>query len=188
MFHVEADNLLTTLWETLRPERPGYERRLRPDGDGYVTSEPGLITTLDFRLSHFALGGDEYRRSALVHTLFTANTSVFQAVSTEFDKWDKVPVKGYFNYSNHDSCWRSDGMRGFHHLFLKFAAAMNEEIVQDGYSALRPIEFHQFCTLGSLGSKPWEFVTVSHERIPGESHKRHVLEIERLSTVGRQVD
>lgn len=182
-FEFNADEILTTLWDTLRPERPafGYERH--PEGG---ITETGLMVTLDLRVFHISHGCDEYRRSALVHTLFTANTAVFQAHSSGYDRWNQVALGDFHNYSNHDSCWRTDGMRGFQHLYMEMTAAMNEEIVEHGFSALAPREFSQFCTLGSLGSKPWEFVTVSHRKIPTEYHRRELLSLERLST-GDQV-
>ena len=88
-FEIQADEILTTLWDTLRPERPafGYERH----SEGGIT-ETGLMVTLDLRVFHISLGCDEYRRSALVHTLFTANTAVFQASSSSYDRWNQVAL------------------------------------------------------------------------------------------------
>jgi hypothetical protein len=33
--------------------------------------------------------------------------------------------------------------------------------------------------LGSIGGKPWEFIDVSHRKIPGEYHRRELLGLER---------
>lgn len=173
MFSIEADRILTTLWDTLRPDKPDYER------DGLITVSSGIVVTLDLRLSHFATGGDDYRRSALVHTVFTGNTSVFQAVCRDFTKWHKIDPSDWFNYSNHDSCWRTDGMRGLTSLYFAMTEELNEEILADGYSPQRPIDFHQFCSLGTLAGKPWESVTVRHERVPGDSYRRRIVALER---------
>ena len=170
-FGIDADNLLTTLWDNLRPERPSYfGERARPQ-DGEV----GLLVTLDLRMYKFCLSGEEYRRSALVHTVFTANTSVFYHTSREHKRWQEVIPESWANTSNHDSCWRTDGLRGLHLLETTFGKEMNEEIKADRGSPLAPKEFSQFCTLGTLAGKPWQYVEVCHERIPEENHKRRIL-------------
>jgi hypothetical protein len=175
MFAIETDNLLSTLWDSLRPQRPD---RFGDSQHGEV----GLLVTLDLRLSHYANGGDEYHRNALVHTVFTANTSVFYHTSRDFERWEEVIPEGWANTSNHDSCWRTDGLRGLHLLHGTLCAEMNEEITGHGYSALAPREFNQFCSLGALVGKPWCYVQVAHERIPEENHKRRVLSIRNLET------
>jgi hypothetical protein len=187
MFEINADNILYTLWDTLRPDissgfMPG--ERVQTASGLYHPIEPGLMTTLDLRLSHYAKTGDEFHASALVHTLFTGNTSVFVAISRSFQKWDHIPVEQYKNTSNHDSCWRSDGLRELSTLFFALTDEMNEQIKSAKINGLKPCEFNQFCTLGSLGSKPWEFVTVEHERIPEEYHKRRVLSVQPSTLKG----
>jgi hypothetical protein len=177
-FAVETDRLLYTLWDTLRPERPSIFDHPYSPKDG----EPGLLVTLDLRLSHYANGGDEYHRSALVHTVFTANTSVFVHTSRDFQRWQEVIPEGWANTSNHDSCWCSDGLRGMDLLHGVLCKEMNEEITGHGYSALAPREFSQFCSLGTIAGKPWQYVEVCHERIPEEYHKRRILSIRGLKS------
>jgi hypothetical protein len=179
MFAIDTESVLYTLWDTLRPDRPS---RFEEHYDPREVGETGLVVTLDLRLSHYALGGDEYHRSALVHTVFTANTSVFVHTSRDFQRWSEVIPEGWANTSNHDSCWRSDGLRGLHSLHGVLCAEMNEEITGHGYSSLAPREFNQFCSLGTIVGKPWEYVTVCHERIPEENHKRRVLSLRSVSS------
>jgi hypothetical protein len=182
MFELNADNILCTLWDTLRPDISGYTsmpgERVRTANGLYHPIEPGLMTTLDLRLSHFSLTGDEFHANVLVHTLFTSNTSVFVTSSRNFQKWDQIPVEQWLNTSNHDSCWRSDGMSELSRLFFALTDEMNEQIKAIKMNPLKPCEFNQYCTLGALGSKPWEFVTVEHERIPEEYHKRRMLSVQ----------
>lgn len=164
MFHIEADNLLATLWENLRPRPRGFAGPREP--------ELGLMVTLDVRLFSFTSGGEEYRRSALVHTLFTANTSVFVAVSRNYERWFEIDPADFLNTSNHDSCWRTDGMSALRNVYYAMAEEINSERKKDGHSALAPRELNQFCTLGALTQKPWEFVDVTHELLPGASRRR----------------
>jgi hypothetical protein len=175
-FAIETDRLLASLWDMMRPNWPEEARRFGQHVDGHPV-ELGLVVTLDLRMSHYALGGDEYHRSALVHTVFTANTSVFVHASREFKQWREVIPEGWANTSNHDSCWRTDGLRNLHLLQGTFVKEMNEEITADRYSPLAPNEFNQFCSLGTIAGKPWCHVVVEHERIPEENHKRRILSI-----------
>ncbi len=166
-FAIETDNLLGTLWDNLRPDRPSrFDHPYRPQ-DGEV----GLLVTLDLTMSHYA-GENEYHRSALVYTVFTANTSVFVHASRDFKRWQDLIPEDWANMSNHDSCWRTDGLRNLHLLQGTFAKEMNEEIVGHGNSPLAPREFGQFCSLGGLAQKPWRYVDVAHERIPDNPGKR----------------
>jgi hypothetical protein len=81
-FNIEADRILYTLWDTLRPPALTYERgRSAGLGLGHPR-ELGLLVTLDVRMSHYALSGDEYHRAAAVYTVFTSNTSVFTYTTT----------------------------------------------------------------------------------------------------------
>lgn len=172
-FAIETDSVLSTLWDNLRPERSMY----REAGE----SEVGLLVTLDLRMSHYTNEGNEYHRSALVHTVFTADTSVFVHTSRDFQRWQEVIPEGWANTSNHDSCWRTDGLRGLHLLQGTLCDEMNKEITRNGYSALASSEFNQFCSLGTIAGKPWQYVDVCHERIPEEYHKRRILSISESS-------
>lgn len=181
-FAIDADRLVATLWEQFRPEWPseaGTERLVeahmrRQDGRPL---DHGLVVTLDLRMSHFSLGGDEYHRSALVHTVLCGNTSVFTCTTRGFRKWNEIPFEEWENTSNHDSCWRTDGLRHFHLLHCKFADEMNEEIRSHGSNGLAPREFNTFVSLGTIAGRPWTHVRVDHERTPGENYKRRLLSI-----------
>jgi hypothetical protein len=176
-FSIEVENLISTLWDTLRPaERSTYRLERHPDGG---VTEKGLVITLDLRMSHISGGCDEYHRTELFSFVLTGNTAVFMASSDDFTPWDRIPVGMFHNFSNHDSCWRTDGMSGLQQSYHFMCDSMNKEIVEHGFSPLAPREFHQFCTLGSLGRKPWEFVSVTHRKIPTEDHRREILAIER---------
>jgi len=161
MFQVEADHLICTLWDTLRPRSPVREYPDYKSSGCDRVSEPGLITTLDLRLSVY-LDSKTYDASALVHTLFTSNTSVFVAVTQDFQRWSDVKIEDFHNTSNHDSCWRSDGMSDLRKLYYSMRADVLKELMADGHSISEHTAFHQFSTLGALGSKPWEFVKVTH--------------------------
>ncbi len=164
MFQVEVDHLICTLWDTLRPRSPVREYPDYKSSGCDTVTEPGLMTTLDLRLSLY-LNSKMYDASAIVHTLFTSNTSVFVAVTRDFERWDDIEIENFLNTSNHDSCWRSDGMRNLRKLFFKMTTELNDELVADGLSRHKTNAFQQFSTLGALGSsKPWELVKVTHSR------------------------
>ena len=176
MFHIDAERIICTIWEKLRPEiKSPWDGGQKP-GD----PEPGLMTTLDLRMFHYENSCEsEYKRSSLVHTLFTSNTSVFVVESAHYKRWYEIPVGDWKNTSNHDSCWRSDGMRHLTEICFRMADELNENLETDGFAKLAPRDFDQYCTLGFLANAPWEFVMVQHEQIPGEYHKRQVLSLRK---------
>ena len=164
MFNVLGEHLICTLWETLRPAQPF--------GIAEAGFPRGLVVTLDLSSSYYT-DDHEFHRRGLLHTVFTANTSVFTAVSEDFKGWDQISLDAWNNTSNHDSCWRSDGMRTLSELYFRWAKEINEEMVARGYPDLAPREFDGFCTLGSLGNSPWEFVRVGKEQVKPTDDNPH---------------
>jgi hypothetical protein len=149
--------------------------------------EPGLLVTLDVRMSHYALSGDEYHRAAVVYTVFTSNTSVFTYTTTlgrDSVRWEDVKPEDWINTSNHDSCWRSDGLQHLSELYFAFATEINVELANDKLGTKAPQAFNQFVSLGVLGREPWCSVIVEHEREPttphsSSSYRRRIISIEK---------
>jgi hypothetical protein len=149
--------------------------------------EPGLLTILDVRLRYYALGGEEYHRAAVVYTVFTSNTSVFTyttPLGRDSVRWEAVKPEDWSNTSNHDSCWRSDGLRHLTELYFTLSEEMNGEIEADNLPKVAPQEFHPFVSLGALGMQPWYSVMVEHEQEPTTPHqaygyKRRIVAIEK---------
>lgn len=178
MFSIEVDRILYTLWDTLRPADVSWadtRETSRPDG-GFDKTRPGLLVSLDLRLSHYALSQEEYHRSAMAYVVLTGNTSVFVATTTDHTRWNELPGNAWANTSNHDSCWRSDGFRFLSTMYFNMCEEMNLEIRAHGSSPLAPNEFHQFCSLGSIAGKPWEQVLVASTP-SGDRYKRQLTRV-----------
>ena len=162
-FVIDADRVLYHLWDTLRPGDVSWAsmgKELEREGGGFDRTRPGLLVTLDLRMSHFALSQEEYHRSALAYVVLTGNTSVFVATTTDFTPWHQLPGNAWENTSNHDSCWREDGFRFLNTLYFEMCEGMNAEIQAHGSSPLAPREFNQFCSLGTIAGPPWVEVLV----------------------------
>ena len=131
---------------------------------------------MDLRLFKYT-SADEFQRSAKAVIIFCGNTSVFVHTDRHYEPADLLNPSDFLNTSNHDSCWRTDGMRFMFDMSMVMVDEMNEERVRAGFSKLAPREFDQFC---ALGHTPWRFVTVTHAKLrPDEPYKRRLLKVER---------
>lgn len=152
-FHTNIASLVCTLKDTLLP-RGGYDTTVR-----------ALAVKLDLRMSHYFDDG-ESNASRMVFFMFYGNTSVWMAVEESDDRWfnaSNIPIDRWSNTSNHDSCWRVDGVST---PLFNLYCEMSDQVkagVPDG-DKLAPINIDQHCNLGFCGSNPWEFVTVTTEQ------------------------
>lgn len=130
--------------------------------------EKGLVVSADIGMND---RGNEKRGT--IHFVFVGNTSVWFAYCESLSRWDDIPIERWENTSNHDSCWRTDGVnQPLAKLYFDWARELNP------HKAPRNIE--QFCTLGVLLSSPWEKVKVKHERLGDNSqYWRKIISIER---------
>ena len=173
MFSLDSATTICTLRDAIFPSS-----RSVPDGDG---SCAGIVFTLDARIAVFK-GDKEYRRSAMVFIALCGNTNVFVAIEPNdstrhlWGRYATVPMDAWVNTSNHDSCWRSDGMRPLSELYFRFANEINDELTEEDRVA--PKDMHQSTSLGFLMSRPFEFVQMRHERLPGSAYRRKLLSIE----------
>jgi hypothetical protein len=124
----------------------------------------GLVVSTDISM------GDSKRAS--VHFVFAGNTSVWFAVSKSLQRWDDIPIEEWENTSNHDSCWRNDGVRSpLVHLYFDWAREINPDKA--------PKDIRQFCVLGILSSSPWERVRVEYRKRPGADYRFDIISIQR---------
>lgn len=185
-FGIDADRIVATLWDTLRPgasleagEGWGDSIRERSSRTGFGIKEPGLVVTLDLRLSHYALSCDEYHRSVMAHVILCGNTSVFAAATSDHRRWWELEHSQWDNTSNHDSCWRTDGFRFLNTLFSNMTEQMGKEMQAHGHNPIAPKDYSQFCALGTIAGPPFERVLVDHQRVPGENYRRRLVAVTR---------
>ena len=86
----------------------------------------GLAFTVGLDMENYGYERDgnthheEWRRryNTTIHVIVTCRHRVYVALVPDRDQWFtkpwELPVSLWENTSNHDSCWRSDGLRVFH--------------------------------------------------------------------------
>ena len=64
---------------------------------------------------------------------------------------------------------------------------LNEELKAAGLEEVAPCVFSQYCTLGDVLVKAWEFVTVAHKQIPEDGYKLQLTSLERVKKEGENI-
>lgn len=94
-------------WHVARPDLPSEEAH-----------KYGMLFTADVSCNNFGYENDgsthhreweaAYRK--FLHIIILRPRQVFVAISNE-PSWKAIPLDEFENTSNHDSCWRTDGLR-----------------------------------------------------------------------------
>lgn len=131
MFIIRASSFVCYLKDTLTDSLDGWESL----GGGKMR-KPGIMVSLDCRLSNYETND---RRNVLVHFVLCGNTNVFAYCADK--RFNYLPFEEFENTSNHDSCWRTDGVDSYlTGLYFKWA----DEIRQ----GRAPRELHSGCDIG----------------------------------------
>lgn len=131
--------------------------------DDHSTTHNGVIIAIDVTLSR-PWGDDESLRSerhATVFLMFYGNTSVWVAApegDEQWISWRDVPLDRWENTSNHDSCWRSDGLRCLTDLYFAMCKDIDDTIA--------PIKMNQFVRFAGFGRNIFDYVHVTQIRAP----------------------
>jgi len=154
MFDMKVASVLTDIVEhVLPPLRESRERVWDRGDDGLsLLTDPGISMKVDLSLTHYT-DNKTYERRETIHWLFCNRVSTFAAMEGDERWFDAaiIPVDVWKNTSNHDSCWRSDGVDSFlTKVYFKWCEELNGELYEDGHKTIRPCDFNQFCHLGSL--------------------------------------
>ncbi len=84
-----------------------------------TSSDPkkGLMIRLEFRIISHDKDGDVYYSSRLLELVFQRPSNYTKVFSRVLNHHGEV-LKDWKNMSNHDSCWRSDGLRDIFDLYM----------------------------------------------------------------------
>lgn len=181
MFRAAIDHTLCTLREALCPAR---------EPERSATGElPGIIFTVDLHLSQWNPARDNFEECRETHfVLFCGNTNVFHVREPDdqniFDI-SEIPLDAWDNPSNHDTCWRSDGMAWI----TKTYFAMAKELENRTRIEIAPKDCSDHSTLGRL-RKPWTLVWVKHERTPEDrsGYRRQLASIRQRKVQTANID
>lgn len=142
------------------------------------TTAPGLVFQL-----HASIGshtnGESFTVYRTVWLAFTRHTSVFVAVQPRDEHWygaKDIPVDAWKNTSNHDSCWRSDGIDSpLTSVYFEMCEEVNDLRVAAGLDSIAPNSMHQFSHLSSSVFQEVMKTTVTdYERDTSGYHRKLV--------------
>lgn len=184
MFHMSVSDVMTKIVGQVLPPLRAQRRQTMLGYNNF--SDPGIYMNVDLALSHYT-PEVTYGRRVRMHWLFCSHVSTFVAVEHDDERWFdaiRVPVEEWRNTSNHDSCWRSDGVDSFiNKVYFAHCQELNKMLVEDGREQLRPIDFSQFCHFGLCDA--WKEVLITHgpdDSVSGTNYWRKVLRVEPLES------
>lgn len=119
---------------------------------------------------------DIRRRSFLHFVLYSPfGGSVHTFVAEQnFDGHEELNELAWENTSNHDTCWRTDGLRSpISKVYFRMADEINAVLVEQGYEGVAPARMDSRASL-AWGSEVWKLINVRVKRVPGESYLHHL--------------
>jgi len=146
-------------------------RRVMEYNDDGTHEVNAMIVEVHSTVSDYSEEVDEERR-VTVYVMYAGLHSIFYALAYDADgnyrAFGQVPHTEWENTSNHDSCWRSDGLSFFPALFFDMAEKVNPD--------KPPGQLHSYTNLGGNGSTVVKHVKVVLER-QGDGYHKNVLRI-----------
>lgn len=170
MFTIDIRNILVTLFEMNSTDETRRVMEYNDDGSHEVNA---MIITVNTSVSDFSGEVDREQRAS-VYVMYAGLHSIFYALASDADgnyrTFENIPHTEWENTSNHDSCWRSDGLSFFPSLFFAMAKAVNPDKA--------PGELHSYTSLGGMGKTVVKHTKVVLER-QGDGYHKNVLRVFR---------
>ena len=184
MFKTTTSSLLTSLVDkVLRPIQ--LEMKTEWNKDGLIT-QPGMIMQMDMRADNYEENGNHFMTNTNVYFIFTGNTSVFFYTDWEEDdlvyRFEDIPLEDFKNTSNHDSCWRSDGVNSpISNLYFEMCDEINRQSKEKELEEIAPINIETSADFKFGPVSPWKMATVTHKTSPDNDYHRVLVGIEILN-------
>jgi len=161
MFEIRLNSILCDLVDNF------MDREYPVKWENGAITKKGIVFEVTCRIDDFS---DENRNSTYkqFYVMFCGNTSVFYAIK-KISVYDpiQVPYDSWINTSNHDSCWRSDGLQFIDQMYFDMCREVNDEKA--------PVELHSSADIRSI--KPINvFITYKNN---SETWKNEVIKVER---------
>lgn len=173
MLTIRADNTICTLRDQLCPARSNQPMRV---GDTNRFVYPGIVFALDLHLAHYE-NNKEAEVRQVAYIAMCGNTSVWWAIEPEGKRWmnyKSVKPEEWVNTSNHDSCWRTDGMKMLTDWYFKAAETINKKLDTN----VAPAMMSHHTSLGFCLANPWQFVSIEHAEDVSNGYRRKIVSIE----------
>jgi len=158
--NLSADSTLASIVEAMLPR--GGSAPEDPMVMAGTVPTRALYLSVKVSLSHYVDNGDEAHERATIHLIFcrpTNYTKVFAVVNNE---WARPAADAFIMRSDHDSGWRSDGMRDVTNAYLRALHELRKRIGRDKDKA----GISEFNTIGSI-----EWVNITWEDDPECNHR-----------------
>ncbi len=144
MFCISAESVISNIVDISSQEHPQRFKPITNFCHGLRSEEywhEALGISLDCCLANYE---DEkiYEQRTRMFFVFSSNVSVWVATEPEdetFISWTQVPISLWENTSNHDSCWRTDGLRPISIVYFDLAEKINKERKKDGLGEIAPV-------------------------------------------------
>jgi hypothetical protein len=111
-----------------------------------------------------------YRKN--IHFIIVKHHSVFVVITDEYD-WRKIPMSEWKNTSNHDTCWRSDGLCDIFTETMKAYHACYDHVPEKHRPA--PIAANISATFSPALRNPLTFVEVVKKYSEDDRAYRYIL-------------
>lgn len=178
MFEIKADNIICSLVDKF------LDRKTTPifNEDFTEVNAHGVILSVNCNISDYSddMNINIYRN---IWFLFTRHTTVFAAVDSMDDRWvcwNNIPLDAWKNTSNHDSCWRSDGMRPLNETYFDMCEEVNAARVKAGLKKIAPCSMSGYTTLGNTMVTEVRVTTKSDKDSHNPSYFRKLVSINNL--------
>ncbi len=163
MFTIDIRNILATLFEMSTTDEARRVMDYNDDGSHEVNA---MIITVHASVSDFSKEVDKEKQTT-VYVMYAGLHSIFCALASDADGnyrgFENIPHTEWENTSNHDSCWRSDGLSFFPKLFFDMAKEVNPN--------KPPGELDSYTSLGGMGKSVVKHTKVVLERQRDGYHK-----------------
>lgn len=167
MFSMRVSSIIQAVRDQILPPRKGPP--VYRDG---ASVYPGLAFSFDCGLCT-----GEISERIMINAIVCGNTSTF-IYADDFvncPSIDKIPYASWKNTSNHDSCWRSDGLDSpITKLYFEMANRINAQRVKLNKSEVAPIHMHDFSNSNILTRM---FTRISVSIKPVERYGREIVDI-----------
>lgn len=181
-FQIKVEDVMTGIVDQILDRSGKSIQRFEYTNGSYAIRQPGISFSLDLRLSVHTKEID-VQRSTNLFFMFCGGTSVFWVEADYFnddERWfnpSEVPLDRWHNSSNHDSCWRSDGMNQVWKTFISMANSINEELKANGMEEIPPSRMNQYVTFGFCDM--FKRVMIEHTaKDPSDSYFRKITKVE----------
>ena len=182
MFSIQASSVVCALVEKLLPLP---DDSVVYSSDCKQNTQNGVVFNLDVDLTVYKENKTVNRRTNFFIAV-TAHRNVFIAVQPPDTRWinfSAVPLEAWENTSNHDSCWRSDGIDSpLTRLYFEFSEQINNELSENGKyreNEVAPVLMHDHSTFNFITPFDLVKITKSKDTKDNSGYRKRIVSIEK---------